>query len=192
MKTIKQVADALKVTKTTINNNAKALELEFEKIDNTYYINEYQEKLLSDRINKNKELINGANPNQQPPVNPSNDAPNSDNNKYLKQLEKQISFLENQLEKAQKEKSEQSDVIKNFQRLLENQQILALKSNEKIKELEMIINEKEGKNNVAGSNSVQHTDNSISNNKVDNFYKDLREDKQSNKGFLSRLFGGKK
>lgn len=192
MKTIKQVADALKVTKTTINNNAKALELEFEKIDNTYYINEHQEKLLIERINKNKELINGANPNHQPPVNPSNDAPNSDNDKYLKQLEKQISFLENQLEKAQKEKAEQSDVIKNFQRLLENQQILALKSNEKIKELEMIINEKENNNDVAQSNSVQHTGNNSSDNKVDNFYKDLREDKQENRGFFSRLFGGKK
>ncbi|TDM12188.1 DUF536 domain-containing protein [Macrococcus bovicus] len=68
-------------------------------------------------------------------------------------------------------------------KLLHNQQSLQLQSNEKIKALEIELNE------VKEDSTKQDT------NKVDSFYRDLREDKQQNNsttnkkgGLLSRFF----
>lgn len=59
-----------------------------------------------------------------------------------------------------------------------------MQSNEKIKVLEIELNE------IKEDNQDDSVQNTIANdNKVDNFYNDLKEDRQSdNKGFLSRLF----
>lgn len=74
------------------------------------------------------------------------------------------------------------------QRLLSQQQSLQLQSNEKIKALEVEL--KEVKENSTDVSIPAEDDRNVKDNKVDNFYRDLREDKdnQNQSSFLSRLF----
>lgn len=100
----------------------------------------------------------------------------------MQEKDKQISKLNSTLDEQQK--------------LLYNQQSLALQSNDKIKQLEEKLEKStisedakiEGKNN-----EYQRENNTnASNNKVDNFYNDLRNERQEeNRGFFSKLFGKK-
>lgn len=104
-----------------------------------------------------------------------------------------IDILKEQIKDLKQDKAELTYLLKQQQQLLHNQQSLQLQSNEKIKALELEMNEiKEDVNRNTTDVSVNAEDiqRDVRNNKVDNFYKDLREDRQNNnnKGFLNRLF----
>lgn len=113
MKTIKQVADDLKVSKQAIRNVIEKLGLQgsLQKNANRFLINEKQENLIkSEFYNKNE-------------------------NKSAKEStiynEKQNAFYENIIK-------EQQEQIKHLQKLLENQQVLTLQANQKIEFLENV------------------------------------------------------
>lgn len=180
--TVKQLADKLEVTKATITNNAKALDLELKKIDNVIQIDDRQADLISQRINKNKQVNSMINKNLE-------DDNVSDSQKEEKDSRNDdlVEILKQQIEDLKKDKNEYINQVNNLngllkqqQTLLSQQQSLQLQSNEKIKALEIELNE-------IKEDSTQNT---IANdNKADNFYNDLKRDRQSdNKGFLSRLF----
>jgi len=183
--TVKQLADKLEVTKATITNNAKALDLELKKIDNVIQIDGTQAELIAQRINKNKQVNSMINKDIE------------DGDVSTTQLEKKdtrdddlIEILKKQIEDLKKDKAEYinqvnnlNDLLKQQQTLLSQQQSLQLQSNEKIKALEIELQEVKDDTSQADTN------------KVDSFYKDLREDKQesnstTNKkgGLLSRFF----
>ncbi len=193
--TVKQLADKLEVTKATITNNAKALDLELKKIDNVIQIDDRQADLISQRINKNKQVNSMINKNLED-VNVS-DSQTEEKDSRNDDL---VEILKQQIEDLKKDKNEYINQVNNLngllkqqQTLLSQQQSLQLQSNEKIKALEIELNEiKEDVNRNTTDVSVNAEDiqRDVRNNKVDNFYKDLREDRQNNnnKGFLNRLF----
>ena len=185
--TVKQLADKLEVTKATITNNAKALDLELKKIDNVIQIDDKQAVLISQRINKNKQANSMINKNLED-VNVS-DSQTEEKDSRNDDL---VEILKQQIEDLKKDKNEYINQVNNLngllkqqQTLLSQQQSLQLQSNEKIKALEIEL--QEVKETTAEDNTTDikaHSDN-----KGDNFYKDLRNDRESeNKGFLSKLF----
>ena len=183
--TVKQLADKLEVTKATITNNAKALDLELKKIDNVIQIDDRQADLISQRINKNKQINSMMNKNLED-VNVS-DSQTEEKDSRNDDL---VEILKQQIEDLKKDKNEYINQVNNLngllkqqQTLLSQQQSLQLQSNEKIKALEIELQEVKDDTSQADTN------------KVDSFYKDLREDKQesnstTNKkgGLLSRFF----
>lgn len=52
MKSMKQLADELNVTKMTVYNNAKKLNVKFEKIDNVNYLSSKDENAVIKKIKK--------------------------------------------------------------------------------------------------------------------------------------------
>lgn len=180
--TVKQLADKLEVTKATITNNAKALDLELKKIDNVIQINDKQAELISQRINKNKQVNSMINKDTED-INIS-DAQKEEKNPRNDDL---VVILKQQIEDLKKDKADYinqvnnlNDLLKQQQTLLSQQQSLQLQSNEKIKSLEIELKEVKENND----------DNINSDNKVENFYKDLKEDKEKKtRGIFSKIFG---
>ncbi|WP_436878896.1 DUF536 domain-containing protein [Mammaliicoccus sciuri] len=133
MLTIKKLADKLGVSKQTVTNN-KPDDMEFTKIKNTYHIDEELEKAITERILERKqddETNKGISDTEDEKV-----ATNEPNSELTHHLKSQIESLTEQL----KEKDKQID---KYSKLLENQQILALKSTDKVEQLENKLNEKE-------------------------------------------------
>lgn len=184
--TVKQLADELNVTKATITNNAKALNLELRKIDNVLQIDEKQGELIAQRINKNKQLNNMINKNVEDINMSSNQTEEKDSrdNDLIEILKKQIEDLKKDKAEYVNQVHNLNGLLKQQQTLLSQQQSLQLQSNEKIKELEIELNEiKEDPQDDSTQNIITNDD------KGDNFYNDLKKDRQSdNKGFLSKLF----
>ncbi|AID03056.1 hypothetical protein BE24_13865 (plasmid) [Staphylococcus xylosus] len=54
MKSMKQIADELNVTKMTVYNNAKKANVNFQKIDNVNYLSGEDEAIVINRIKKIK------------------------------------------------------------------------------------------------------------------------------------------
>lgn len=54
MKSMKQIADELNVTKMTIYNNAKKANVKFQKIENVNYLSPEDEVIVANRIKKIK------------------------------------------------------------------------------------------------------------------------------------------
>ncbi|WP_419744193.1 hypothetical protein ACN5ZK_13615 (plasmid) [Macrococcoides bohemicum] len=169
--TVVSLADDLGVAKQTIFYNAKKLGINTVKIDNVSYVTIEQSNAIAERINNNKQNSKTSS-KRDDKTNVSRDNDKTITDVLLEQLrvkDEQIKQLNNTLDEQQ--------------RLLSQQQSLQLQSNEKIKALEIELQE------VKEDNTKQDT------NKVDSFYKDLREDKQesnsmNNKkgGLLSRFF----
>lgn len=184
--TVKQLADELNVTKATITNNAKALNLELRKTDNVLQIDEKQGKLIAQRINKNKQLSNMINKNVEDINMSSNQTEEKDSrdNDLIEILKKQIEDLKKDKSEYVNQVHNLNDLLKQQQMLLSQQQSLQLQSNEKIKALEIELNE------IKEDTQEDSMQNIITNDKkVDNFYNDLKKDSQpDNKGFLSKLF----
>lgn len=185
--TVKQLADKLEVTKATITNNAKALDLELKKIDNVIQIDDKQAVLISQRINKNKQansMIN-KNPEDVSVSGSQTEEKDSRNDDLVEILKQQIEDLKKDKDEYINQVNNLNGLLKQQQTLLSQQQSLQLQSNEKIKALEIEL--QEVKETTAEDNTTDikaHSDN-----KGDNFYKDLRNDRESeNKGFLSKLF----
>ncbi len=169
--TVVALADKLQVAKQTIFYNAKRLDLELTKHDNVSYVTLEQAEQITQRINSNKSSKRDNNTSHSR----DNDDPMTQSNDMLNILLEQLRVKDEQIKQLNNTLDEQ-------QRLLSQQQSLQLQSNEKIKALEIELNEI--KEDTSKTDKVQDT------NKVDSFYRDLKEDKQSdnNKGFLSKLF----
>lgn len=131
MKSMKQIADELNVTKMTVYNNAKKANVKFQKIDNVNYLSSEDEIIVVNRIKKNKKKIIDAES--------KTDEKNYDNNDSVK--DETIKQLYIQLDIYKKQASRDKEQINTLNRLLENQQVLALESNKKIQKLESQLEE---------------------------------------------------
>ena len=154
MKSVKEISKELGVSKQTIFNNIKRLDIETIKKDNTSFIkNDIDVEKIIQRVTRNKKkygfedtLTNSGK------VEKDNSQKESKYNvQIIELLEKQIDTLNKQLEKQEK----RHEVTVEFYRkelqerskLLENQQVLALESNKKIQKLESQLEEERQLNN---------------------------------------------
>ncbi|MDT4035646.1 DUF536 domain-containing protein [Staphylococcus hominis] len=154
MKSVKEISKELGVSKQTIFNNIKRLDIETIKKDNTSFIkNDIDVEKIIQRVTRNKKkygfedtLTNSGK------VKKDNSQKESKHNvQIIELLEKQIDTLNKQLEKQEK----RHEVTVEFYRkelqerskLLENQQVLALESNKKIQKLESQLEEERQLNN---------------------------------------------
>ena len=157
MKTIKMVADELNVTKQTIVNNAKRLNISFEKENGINYINDNDCLKIIEKITKkesttqNKESIKKERFDENT-AEVEKYIYNNSNSFALKtkanELEKQIEIFETRakndekyIENLTKQLDQQNSNVNTLNKLLENQQILALESNKKIQKLENQLEE---------------------------------------------------
>ncbi|HDJ7625361.1 DUF536 domain-containing protein [Staphylococcus devriesei] len=133
MKSMKKIADELNVTKMTVYNNAKKADVKFKKIDNVNYLSSEDEIIVVNRIKKNqKKSIEDENENRVERNDSSNEESVKD--ETIKQLYIQLDIYK---EQASRDKEQ----INTLNRLLENQQVLALESNKKIQRLEAELEE---------------------------------------------------
>lgn len=135
MKSMKEIADELNVTKMTVYNNAKKANVKFQKIDNVNYLTSEDEIIVINRIRKNQNKNDDFESEKK-------EEPNNDNlvkDETIKQLYNQIDIYK---EQSNRDKEQ----INTLNRLLENQQVLALESNKKIKKLENQLEEERGLN----------------------------------------------
>ena len=158
MKTIKMIADELGVTKQTIVNNAKRLNISFEKENGINYINDNDYLKIIEKITKkestiqNKESVKKELFGENTAKSEKNIYNNSNSSETLKtkvnELEKQIEIFETRakndekyIENLTKQLDQQNSNVNTLNKLLENQQILALESNKKIQKLENQLEE---------------------------------------------------
>lgn len=202
---LKELSEKLSVTKMTVLNHAKRLDIELEKVDNALVITDEQAMKIGESINNQKPLdeklnlelifgiINENIENHDKQGETKDRELTKDIIDLLKQQledkEKQISFLENQMNVKDNQINKLNETLDNQQKLLHNQQSLALQSNEKIEKLEdklSLINNLKNEN----QNKEEHSTNiSTNENKVDDFYQDLKENNEKdNKGFFSKWF----
>ncbi|MGS0645944.1 DUF536 domain-containing protein [Staphylococcus hominis] len=137
MKSMKKIADELNVTKMTVYNNAKKANIKFQKIDNVNYLSSEDEIIVVNRIKKNKKKIIDAES--------KTDEKNYDNSDSVK--DETIKQLYIQLDIYKKQANRDKEQINTLNRLLENQQVLALESNKKIQKLESQLEEERQLNN---------------------------------------------
>jgi len=154
MKSVKEISKELGVSKQTIFNNIKRLDIETIKKDNTSFIkNDIDVEKIIQRVTRNKKkygfedtLTNSGK------VKKDNSQKESKHSvQIIELLEKQVDTLNKQLEKQEK----RHEVTVEFYRkelqerskLLENQQVLALESNKKIQKLESQLEEERQLNN---------------------------------------------
>ncbi|RIL38260.1 DUF536 domain-containing protein [Staphylococcus equorum] len=158
MKTIKMVADELNVTKQTIVNNAKNLNVSFEKENGVNYINDDDYLRIIEKITKkesaieNRKTVKKEDSNKKHPEVENTLYSNIDSSDTLKtkvnELEKQIEIFETRAKNDEKyignltkQLDQQNSNVNTLNKLLENQQILALESNKKIQKLEHQLEE---------------------------------------------------
>ena len=127
MKSMKEIADELNVTKMTVYNNAKKANVKFQKIDNVNYLSGEDEIIVVNRIRKNQNKNDDFEGEKKEEAEPNND--NLVKDETIKQLYNQVAIYK---EQSNRDKEQ----INTLNRLLENQQVLALESNKKIKKLE--------------------------------------------------------
>lgn len=132
MKSMKKIADELNVTKMTVYNNAKKANVKFQKIDNVNYLSSEDEIIVVNRIRKNQNKNDDFEGEKKEEAEPNND--NLVKDETIKQLYNQIDIYIEQLNRDKEQ-------INTLNRLLENQQILALESNKKIQKLENQLEE---------------------------------------------------
>ncbi|MCC3754168.1 DUF536 domain-containing protein [Staphylococcus epidermidis] len=132
MKSMKEIADELNVTKMTVYNNAKKANVKFQKIDNVNYLSGEDETIVVNRIRKNQNKNDDFEGEKKEEAEPNND--NLVKDETIKQLYNQVAIYK---EQSNRDKEQ----INPLNRLLENQQILALESNKKIQKLENQLEE---------------------------------------------------
>ena len=130
MKSMKEIADELNVTKMTVYNNAKKANVKFQKIDNVNYLSGEDEIIVVNRIRKNQNKNDDFESEKK-------EEPNNDN--LLK--DETIKQLYNQIDIYKEQSNRDKEQINTLNRLLENQQVLALESNKKIQKLENQLEE---------------------------------------------------
>ena len=142
MKSVKKLSEELEVSKQTIFNNIKRLNIETVKQENTSFIKDDTdvEKIIK-RVNENKKKYGFEINTEDRKKNESDkiNVESKSDTQIIEILKNQIDTLNSQMEKQEsryeitiefyrKELQERS-------KLLENQQILALESNKKIQKL---------------------------------------------------------
>ena len=132
MKSMKEIADELNVTKMTVYNNAKKANVKFQKIDNVNYLSGEDETIVLNRIRKNQNKNDDFEGEKKEEAEPNND--NLVKDETIKKLYNQVAIYK---EQSNRDKEQ----INTLNRLLENQQILALESNKKIQKLENQLEE---------------------------------------------------
>ena len=148
MKSVKEISEELEVSKQTVFNNIKRLNIETVKQDNTSFIkNDVDVEKIIQRVIRNKKKYGFES------ANVSSEKVKTDNKKneskydvqIIELLEKQIDTLNKQLEKQEKRHETTIEFyrkeLQERSKLLENQQVLALESNKKIQKLENQLEE---------------------------------------------------
>jgi len=195
MKSMKQIADELNVTKMTVYNNAKKLNVKFQKFDNVNYLSKEDESIVVKRIRKNQNKYDDF----------ENKRKDSSNNNNLVKNET-IKHLYNQLEIYKEQANRDKEQINTLNRLLENQQILALESNKKIKKLENELEQEKQLNSPfdkfsndrqnVDKREVTYTEDKINEENIKGFSKSKEDEEyeksrnkreERTKGFWSRL-----
>ena len=152
LKTIKELADELGVSKTAINKKVTDRErkLWFAKIGNKFVINEDGQKSIKrmfDRVNENQESqtenleSQTENLEQKPNSQTENLRNNNENNADIKYILDIIEYQKEQIKDLQNTKDEQFKQLSNMQNLLDQQQRLALQDKKLLEEYKSEINE---------------------------------------------------
>ncbi|MCQ9294779.1 DUF536 domain-containing protein [Staphylococcus cohnii] len=165
MRSVKALSEELEVSKQTIFNNIKRLNIETIKQENTSFIKEDSdiEKIVQ-RVNENKKkygFVNVAESKQK--KDPDNiDVESKTDAQIVEILKNQIDTLNNQIEKQESRHETTIEFyrkeLQERSKLLENQQVLALESNKKIKKLEDQL-EEERRLNYSFDTSVNERQN---------------------------------
>ncbi|NKO25686.1 DUF536 domain-containing protein [Staphylococcus aureus] len=146
MKSVKKLSEELGVSKQTIFNNIKRLNIETIKQENTSFIKEDTdiEKIIQ-RVNENKKKygFESTTEDKQKKEKKESDNINFESKsdaQIVEILKNQIDTLNNQIEKQESRHETTIEFyrkeLQERSKLLENQQVLALESNKKIQKLE--------------------------------------------------------
>lgn len=165
MRSVKSLSEELEVSKQTIFNNIKRLNIETIKQENTSFIKEDSdiEKIVQ-RVNKNKKKYGFENvAESKQKKDPDNiDVESKTDAQIVEILKNQIDTLNNQIEKQESRHETTIEFyrkeLQERSKLLENQQVLALESNKKIKKLEDQL-EEERRLNYSFDTSVNERQN---------------------------------
>src|SRR5574337_1224548 len=145
LKTIKELADELGVSKTAINKKVTDRErkLWFAKIGNKFVINEDDQKSIKrmfEGVTENQESQT-ENLEQKPNSQTENFRNNNENNADIKYILDIIEYQKEQIKDLQNTKDEQFKQLSNMQNLLDQQQRLALQDKKLLEEYKSEINE---------------------------------------------------
>ena len=145
LKTIKELADELGVSKTAINKKVTDRErkLWFAKIGNKFVINEDGQKSIKrmfEGLTENQESKT-ENLEQKPNSQTENFRNNNENNADIKYILDIIEYQKEQIKDLQNTKDEQFKQLSNMQNLLDQQQRLALQDKKLLEEYKSEINE---------------------------------------------------
>ncbi|MDT2871476.1 DNA-binding protein [Lactococcus lactis] len=145
LKTIKELADELGVSKTAINKKVTDRErkLWFSKIGNKFVINEDGQKSIKrmfEGVTENQESQT-ENLEQKPNSQTENFRNNNENNADIKYILDIIEYQKEQIKDLQNTKDEQFKQLSNMQNLLDQQQRLALQDKKLLEEYKSEINE---------------------------------------------------
>ena len=138
LKTIKELADELGVSKTAINKKVTDRErkLWFSKIGNKFVINEDGQKSIKrmfERVTENQESQT-ENLEQKPNSQTENFRNNNESNADIKYILDIIEYQKEQIKDLQNTKDEQFKQLSNMQNLLDQQQRLALQDKKLLEE----------------------------------------------------------
>ncbi len=148
VKSVKMLSEELKVSKQTIFNNIKRLNIETIKQENTSFIKEDTdvEKIIQ-RVNENKKKYGFETTTADKKNNESDNinVESKNDTQIIEILKNQIETLNSQIEKQESRHNTTIEFyrkeLQERSKLLENQQILALESNKKIQKLENQLEE---------------------------------------------------
>jgi transcriptional regulator with XRE-family HTH domain len=210
MLTVKQLADKLKVSKQTINNNVPN-DMSYKKINNINYIDEQLEIAITNNIEKNKNRFSYDNNAKQSETTTTNED-TSTNDELIKLLREQLEIKDKQLEVKDKQ-------IEQITQALTNQQLLHREAsnnnqlsntdrdttenkNSNVSEATYSVHTDTDNNTTERSSSTTNNNGSVSNNVPNNT--DISQEQSSitketdtdinnstppkKKGILSRLF----
>ena len=177
MKSVKELSKELEVSKQTIFNNIKRLNIETIKKDNTSFIkNDIDVERIIQRVTRNKKKygFEDTNTNSEKVKKDNSHKESKHNVQIIELLEKQIDTLNKQLEKQEKRHEETIEFyrkeLQERSKLLENQQVLTLESNKKIQRLESELEEERQLNYSANKRQdfeVQETRDNTDSIKID-------------------------
>jgi hypothetical protein len=148
VKSVKLLSEELEVSKQTIFNNIKRLNIETIKKENTSFIKEDVDvERITQRVNENKKKYGFESSTAYRKTNESDDinVESQSGNQLIEILKNQIDILNSQIEKQESRHETTIEFyrkeLQERSKLLENQQILALESNKKIQKLENQLEE---------------------------------------------------
>ncbi|MCE5003671.1 DUF536 domain-containing protein [Staphylococcus pseudoxylosus] len=148
MKSVKILSEELGVSKQTIFNNIKRLNIETIKQENTSFIKEDSdiEKIIQ-RVNENKKKygFESSTEDKQKKESDNINVESQSDTQIVEILKNQIDTLNDQIEKQESRHETTIEFyrkeLQERSKLLENQQVLALESNKKIQKLENQLEE---------------------------------------------------